>query len=499
MTAQPVVADPVGTGLLRDPGRFAREVLEPIRKVVGERGLITDRGAMQPHMVAWRDNWAGRVPAVVLPADTAQMAAVMTICAATRTPVVPQGGNTGLTGGGQPHADDSEIVLSTARMNRIRGMDLDNDTITVDAGVVLQVIQEAAAEAGRLFPLSLGAEGSCQIGGNLSTNAGGLQAIRYGTARGLVLGLEVVLPDGRVWDGLRGLRKDNAGYDLKQLFIGAEGTLGIITGATLRLLPRPEATVTAFLATPSPRHAVAWLRRAKAALGETITTMELMERRCLEIAAKHSPRVQDPLAQAYPWYLLAELSGQGTEEDLAARLLRVLEEGLEAAELLDGTVAASAEQAAALWRIREGTPEGQRLEGASFKHDVSVPVSQVDRFIAEADAALTRRFPGIRSFAFGHLGDGNIHYNPVQAEGEPAAEWAARLPEVNRIVHDIVASLGGSITAEHGIGRLRLEEVGRYKAPVEIEMMARLKQCFDPMNLMNPGKMLPPAALHRMP
>ena len=479
-----------GSGLLSDPERFTREVLEPIRAVVGDRGIITDRTEMQPLMVAWRDNWQGRVPLVVQPADTRQLAEVVAICHRTRTPIVPQGGNTGLTGASQPHGDDSEIVVSTTRMNRIRALDLDNDTITVDAGCVLATIQQAARDAGRLFPLSLGAEGSCQIGGNLSTNAGGVQAIRYGTARALVAGLEVVLPDGRIWNGLRGLRKDNAGYDLKQLFIGAEGTLGIITGATLKLLPLPEATATAFLATPSPKHAVAWLRRAKAALGESIASCELMERACLEVARKHNSRISDPLESAYPWYLLVELADQSDAATLEAKLLSVFEAGMEAEEVVDGVIASSAEQAAGLWRIREGAPEGQRLEGASFKHDVSVPISQVDRFISEANAALESRFPGIRSFAFGHLGDGNIHYNPIQAEGEPAAIWYERLAEVNQIVHDIVASLGGSITAEHGVGRLRISEVSRYRSELEMEMMARLKRCFDPLNLMNPGKLL---------
>ncbi|WP_159997596.1 FAD-binding oxidoreductase [Roseomonas sp. 18066] len=484
-------------GLLRDRGRFERAVMAPIRAIVGERGVITDADAKQPHLVAWRDNWTGAVPAVVMPADTAQMAAVVAICAATATPIVPQGGNTGLTGASQPHADNSEIILSTSRMQKIRAIDLDNDTITVDAGCVLATIQQAAAEAGRLFPLSLGAEGSCQIGGNLSTNAGGVQALRYGTARGLVLGVEVVLPDGRIWDGLRGLRKDSAGYDLKQLFIGAEGTLGIITAATLRLLPQTPASATAFLAVPDPAHAVAWLRRARKNLGENITTFELMERRCLDIAMRHNSRVADPLATRYDWYILVELNAQGDEEALRQRLLAVLQAGMEAAEVLDGTLAASAEQAAALWRIREGAPEGQRLEGASYKHDVSVPVSQVPRFIAEADAALAARFPGIRSFGFGHLGDGNIHYNPIQAEGGDFALWQSYLPEVNRIVHDIVIGLGGSITAEHGVGRLRIAELAHYKSDVEMEMMARLKQCFDPQNIMNPGKLLQPELLAR--
>lgn len=476
--------------LISDPARFESEVLEPIRAIVGERGVITDRDTMQPLMVAWRDSWEGRVPLVVMPATTEELAAVVAICAKTNTPIVPQGGNTGLTGASQPHGDDSEIVISTQRMNKIREIDLDNDTITVDAGVVLQVIQETAKANGRLFPLSLGAEGSCQIGGNISTNAGGVQALRYGTARALVAGLEVVLPDGQIWNGLRGLRKDNAGYDLKQMFIGAEGTLGIITAATLKLLPLPTASATAFLATPSPVTAVAWLRRAKSMLGECITTVELMERRCIDVAMKHNSGIRDPLPTRYDWYLLVEIADQGKHDSLEERLLSVFEAGVEGEELIDGVIASSAEQAAAIWRIREGTPEGQRLEGASYKHDVSVPISKVAQFISEANSALETRFPGLRSFAFGHLGDGNIHYNPLQAEGGDKATWQSYLPEVNQIVHDIVAGLGGSITAEHGIGRLRIEEVPRYKSDVEMTMMRKLKQCFDPDNLMNPGKLL---------
>ena len=481
--------------LLRDPASFECTVLAPIRAIVGDKGIITDRATMQRLMESWRDNWVGRVPLVVQPATTEQMAAVVAVCAATRTPIVPQGGNTGLTGSSQPHASDSEIVVSTSRMNRIRAIDLDNDTITVEAGCILATIQDAAQEAGRLFPLSLGAEGSCQIGGNISTNAGGIQVLRYGNTRAMVTGLEVVLADGRVWNGLRGLRKDNAGYDMKQIFIGAEGTLGIITAATLRLFPLPRAKATAFLATPSPAAAVAWLRRAKAMLGDRITAVELIERRCLEIARKHDAAIPDPLGSPYAWYLLVELSDQDTDADLAQRLTTAFEGGLDAGELLDGVIASSAEQAATLWRIREGIPEGQKREGYSFKHDIAVPISQVAAFLAEADAALQARFPGIRSFSFGHVGDGNIHYNPLQASGEPAADWAEHLTEVNRIVHDIVHRLGGSITAEHGIGRLRIGEIARYKPAFEIEMMAQIKRSFDPLNIMNPGKVIPAAFL----
>ena len=477
-------------GLMLDPARFERDVLQPIHAVVGDGGMITDRDEMQPLLRSWRDNWVGRTPLIVRPADTQQMAAVVAICHRTRTPMVPQGANTGVTGAGQPHDDDTEVVLSTSRMNRIRGIDVDNDTMTVDAGCILASVQEAALGVGRLFPLSLGAEGSCQIGGNISTNAGGVKALRYGTARSLVAGLEVVLPDGQVWDGLQGLRKDNAGYDLKQLFIGAEGTLGIITGATLKLLPRPSATVTAFLATPSPTHAVAWLRQAKATLGETLASCELLERRCIDFAMRGSARVMDPLADRHPWYILVELSDQGTPDRLEAKLLAAMEKGFEDGTVVDGALAASTEQAANFWRIREGAPARHAFEGVSFKHDVSVPISQIARFITEADAELSRRFPGIRSFSFGHLGDGNIHYNPIQAEGEPAELWYGRLAEINRIVHDLIAQLGGSITAEHGVGRLRTQEMLRYKSAVEMGLMAGIKRWLDPLNLMNPGKLL---------
>jgi FAD/FMN-containing dehydrogenase len=481
--------------LLTDQGRFQRDVLRPIEAVVGRRGLITDRAEIQPFMVAWRDSWEGRVPAVVQPATTEELAAVVRICAATKTPMVPQGGNTGLTGGGQPHNNNSEIVISTARMNRIRELDLDNNTITVEAGCILATIQQAATEADRLFPLSLGAEGSCQIGGNISTNAGGVQVVRYGNTRNQVSGLEVVLADGRIWNGLRGLRKDNAGYDLKQLFIGAEGTLGIITAATLQLSPLPKVSATALLATQSPRNAVAWLRRAKTTLGDRLTSIELIEGVCIDIACKYSERVQDPLDKRHPWYLLVELADQDPDRDLESALLNVFERGVEADELVDGVIASSAEQAAALWRIREAIPEGHRREGISYKHDISVPISRIADFIAQATDALARRFPGIRSFAFGHLGDGNIHFNPLQVEGGSADEWQSRLGEVNRVVHDIVVQLGGSITAEHGIGRLRVAEIDRYKPAIELEMMATLKKAFDPMNLMNPGKVIPPRLL----
>lgn len=469
---------------------FAAKVLDPIRAVVGERGVVTDPAAMQPFLESWRDNWVGRSPLVVLPDSTEALAAVVRICAETGTPIVPQGGNTGLTGASQPHEDGSEIVISTNRLNRIREIDLDNDTMTVEAGCILANIQSAARDVGRLFPMSLAAEGSCQIGGNIATNAGGVQVVRYGNMRNLVAGLEVVLPDGRVWNGLRGLRKDNAGYDMKQIFIGSEGTLGIVTAAVLKLSPLPRATATALVAVSSPRDAVDLLTRAKSTVGDRIVTFELIQRLCIDIARRHVPDVPDPLSDRYPWYVLVELADQDSGSRLTEMLEAILEAALEAGEVLDGTVAASKAQGDSLWRIREGIPEGQKREGVSYKHDVSVPISKVALFLDRTDAALERAFPGIRPFSFGHLGDGNIHYNPIQAEDGDPAEWRAHLGAVNAIVHDIVVELGGSISAEHGIGRLRIDEMPRYKSPVELDMMVALKRAFDPHNIMNPGKIL---------
>jgi FAD/FMN-containing dehydrogenase len=473
-----------------DRTAFAARVLDPIRAIVGDRGIITDPGEMRPYMESWRDNWVGRSPLVVQPGSTEELAAVVRVCAETRTPIVPQGGNTGLTGAGQPHEDGSEVVISTSRLNRIREIDIDNDTVTVEAGCILANIQNAARDIGRLFPLSLGAEGTCQIGGNIATNAGGVQVLRYGNMRNLVAGLEVVLADGRIWNGLRGLRKDNAGYDMKQIFIGSEGTLGIVTAAVLKLSPLPRATATALVAVSSPSDAVDLLNRAKGMAGDRIVTFELIQRLCIDIARKHVPDVPDPLRDLYPWYVLVELADQEAGGHLAELLEGILEAGLEAGEMLDGVVAASKAQADSLWRIREGIPEGQKREGVSYKHDVSVPISKVARFLDRTNAALEREFPGIRPFSFGHLGDGNIHYNPIQADGGDTAQWRARLGAVNAIVHDIVVDLGGSISAEHGIGRLRIDELPRYKSAVEMDMMAMLKAAFDPHNIMNPGKIL---------
>ena len=406
---------------------------------------------------------------------------MVALCAREQVAVVPQGGNTGLVGGSVPTGARRELVLSLSRMNRIRAIDALNDTATVEAGCVLAAVQQAAAAAGRLFALSLAAEGSCQIGGNLSTNAGGVNVLRYGTAREQVLGLEVVLPDGRVWDGLRALRKDNTGYDLKQLFLGAEGTLGIITAAVLRLFPRPTASATAWIALDSPKAAVELLGELRARLGDRISAFELLSRPCLEAVMAHARATQDPLAAAYPWYVLAELADNGPPAALRERVEAALADCAERGPLRDAALAHTGEQSRALWRIRESIPEAQF---ANVKHDVSVPVSRIPDFVERAGRALEAVFPAIPVFCFGHVGDGNLHYNV----GTQAL--MARRAQVSRIVYDVVAELGGSISAEHGLGQLKREEIRRHKDPLELEMMRALKRTLDPAGLMNPGKLL---------
>jgi len=417
----------------------------------------------------------------VRPGATAEVSEVVALCAREEVAVVAQGGNTGLVGGSVPTGTRREIVLSLGRMNRIRSLDPLNDTITVDAGCVLAAVQQAAEEAGRLFPLSLAAEGSCQIGGNLSTNAGGVNVLRYGTAREPVLGLEVVLADGRVWDGLRALRKDNTGYDLKQLFLGAEGTLGIITAAVLRLFPRPSATATAWIALDSPRAAVELLGGLRERLGERLSAFELASRTCVEAVRAHSPGLQDPLAAAHPWYVLAELGDSGDPAALRERVESALADCAERGALRDAALAQSGEQSRELWRIRETIPEAQFT---NVKHDVSVPVSRIPEFIDRAGRSLRERFGDIDVYCFGHVGDGNLHYN-VGSE-----VLMARREEVSRVVYDALDAFGGSISAEHGLGQLKREEIRRHKHPLELELMRSLKRTLDPKGLLNPGKLL---------
>ncbi len=469
----------------------AGDLIARLGAVVGPKGLLTEAEAMAPHLHDRRERYQARALAVVKPASTGEVAEVVRICAAARAPMVPQGGNTGLVGGGIPDDDGRWVVLSLGRMNRIREIDPINDTMTVEAGCILRNLQVAAAEADRLFPLSLGAEGSCMIGGNLSTNAGGIQVLRYGNARELTLGLEVVLPDGRLWDGLRALRKDNTGYDLKQLFIGAEGTLGVITAAVLRLYPRPRANATAFIAVPEVAAAVALLGALRAGAGELVTSFELIPRLGLDFALRHVPGIVDPLAARHDWYVLAELSASTENAKLGEAMEAVLAESLEAGLVADAALATSEAQALAFWRIREGLVEAQKFEGGSIKHDIAVPISAIAEFVARASQAAEALVPGIRPLAFGHLGDGNIHLNLSQPVGADAQEFLAHWDPLRRAVYDIVVDLDGSISAEHGIGRLNLAANLRGKSEVEIDLMRKIKRALDPENLMNPGRVVP--------
>ncbi len=466
------------------------DVLERIKAVVGAKGWDDDATALAPQLIDWRRRYRGRTPLLVRPASTPEVAEVVRLCAEAGVPIVPQGGNTSLCGGSIPSETGDEILLSLSRMNRVRAIDAANYTITAEAGCILARVQEAASQADRLFPLSLAAEGSCQIGGNLSTNAGGITVLRYGNARELVLGLEVVLPDGQVWDGLRGLRKDNTGYDVKQLFLGAEGTLGIITAAVLKLFPKSRERVTAFAAVTDLSATVELLSRCRATSGDAVTSFELLPRVGIDLGQRYTAGVVEPLHEQRDYYVLIELTSAIDDSGLRGALEKTLERALEDGLIADATVAESAEQSRRLWFVRESIVELQKFAGASMKHDVSVPVSRVPAFMTRAIAAVTSALPGIRPVPFGHIGDGNIHFNLYQPETMRADEFLARQPELSRIVHDIVAELDGSISAEHGIGRLRRDDLQRYKPAIELELMRRIKQALDPDNIMNPGKVI---------
>ena len=451
-------------------------LLGALAAIVGEKNLLTVASDTAPYLTDWRKQFSGKALCVVRPAATAEVAAVVRLCAEAGVAIVPQGGNTGLCGGSVPVGAREQIVLSLSRMNRIRELDALNDTITVEAGCVLADVQRAASEAERLFALSLAAEGSCQIGGNLSTNAGGVNVLRYGNARDQVLGLEAVLPDGRIWDGLRALRKDNTGYDLKQLFIGAEGTLGIITAAVLKLHPKPTAAATAWIQVADPKGAVALLSRLRQACGDRLSAFELLSRTCVDAVLARRPSVRDPLPGS-AWSVLVELGDSGASEALHERL----EQALDTDAALDAVVAKNAAESKALWGIRESVPEAQF---SNVKHDISVPVSKVPELIARLGAALEKAFPGKRIFCFGHVGDGNLHYNIGDAA------LLARREEVSHLVYAEVDALGGSISAEHGLGQLKREEIAHHKAPLEMELMRAVKRALDPQGLMNPGKVV---------
>lgn len=471
-----------------EPPAVPETLLKTLIDIVGPKGWIDEPATLAPYLQEERGRFHGRCAAVVRPSNTEEVAAVVRACAEAGVAIVPQGGNTGLVGGGVP---DGGIVLSTARLNRIRGIDEANRTITAEAGVILADLQEAADAAGALFPLSLAAEGSCSIGGNLATNAGGIQVLRYGNARDLVLGLEVVLADGRIWDGLSALRKNNTGYDLKQLFLGSEGTLGIITAAVLKLFTKPKVSETALAALPSAEAAIELFGRCGDAVGDALTAFELMARRPVEMCLKHIPGIADPFDAAHSWYALIRLTSPRRSDPLRESLEEVLAACFEAGIVEDAVIATSQSQADALWRLRESIPEAQKYEGGSIKNDVSVPVSLVPTFLAQAGAAVEHAMPGIRTVAFGHVGDGNIHFNLSQPEGADRQVFLEEWDRLERVVSDIAHSLGGSFSAEHGIGRLKRGMMLRYKSDVEIEMMRALKSTLDPKAILNPGKVIP--------
>jgi FAD/FMN-containing dehydrogenase len=463
------------------------DLIARLTEALGPKGVSTDQHEIDPHTRDWRGRWKGSTPVLVKPSSTGEAAKAMALCAEYGMAVTPQGGNSGMVNGGVPYG---EVLVSMRRMNKVRDVDTLNDAMTLEAGVILTRAQEIADENGRLFPLSLGAEGVATIGGLISTNAGGVAVLRYGMMRDLVLGIEAVLPDGRIWNGLRGLRKDNTGYDLKQLFIGAEGTLGLVTAATLKLFPKPAVKETAWVALASPKHAVELLARAKAASGGAVTGFEIISTFCLDLVLRHIPDVRDPLPTQAGWRVLIELSlprPDGAREMIESILGDALESGL----IEDAAIAESEAQKSMMWKIRENISVAEKAHGKALKHDVAVPVSRVAEFMERGDALARKLYPGVDVIAFGHVGDGNIHFNITPPPGADQDAFVDRdgIP-VSKAIHDLIASLNGSISAEHGIGKLKRDELAQRKAGVEIEMMRAVKKALDPDNRMNPGRVL---------
>lgn len=455
--------------------------------------VIEHTDAMAPHLTDYRKRWTGRTLAVAQPDSTADVAAVVRWCSAHGVKIFAQGGNTGLVGGSVPDADGHSIVLSLARMNRIIDVDAYNNTLTAQGGAILQRVQEAAAGQSRLFPLSLGAEGSCTLGGVMATNAGGIQVLRYGNARDLCLGLEVVTPDGHIWNGLRGLRKDNTGYDLKHLFIGSEGSLGIITAATIKLYPQPAAQMTAFAAVPDAQAAVRLLALAQEKLSASLSAFELISAEAVALVLTHMPESRNPVAAQAPYYVLLESSDAEGEAHASSRFEDLMTDAFEAGIVTDAAIATSLAQSSSFWQIRHYLPEAQAMDGENVKHDISLPISAIPRFIEDAQAAVQTVLPGARIFIFGHVGDGNLHYNvsaPPGASSEAYLAMRQNEKAISSAIYDVVDAANGSISAEHGVGQLRVHSITKYKSGVELAMMRRIKGLFDPQNLFNPGRVV---------
>lgn len=468
----------------------SRALIERLTTIVGPAHALTDPDQQLPYLREWRDLYAGRTPLVLRPGSTAEVAQILALANAERVAVVPQAGNTGLVGGQVPFETGHEIVLSVGRLKGMRKIDAAGYSMTVEAGLTLAEAQAAADTAGRLFPLSLPSEGSCQIGGNLGTNAGGVGVLAYGNARSLVLGLEVVLADGQVWNGLNALKKDNTGYDLRDLFIGSEGTLGIITAAVLKLFPRPAEKATAMVALSELEYALELFALAQDGAGRALTAFEFIPRILIEFVTRHIPGARDPFATAYPWYALLEISGARADGQAARGLETILTDAVERGLVLDTVLAGSLAQARDLWRLREGISESQKPEGGNIKHDVSVPIARISEFVTRANAIVERICPGARPLPLGHFGDGNVHYNIAQPPGMDKSRFLALWEEMTRAVHDLVVEMGGSISAEHGVGRMKRAELARLKSPIEMDLMRRIKTAFDPNGILNPGKVL---------
>ena len=465
-------------------------ILERLKDALGPGGYLDEPVDMDRYAIDARELYHGNTPIVLRPITTGEVAAVVRICADADIQITPQGGNTGYCGGATPDETGDQVVLSLSRMNQIRQVDALNYTLTAEAGCVLTMIQDAAEEADRLFPLSLGAEGSCQIGGNLSTNAGGVAVLRYGNTRDLVLGLEVVLPDGSIWDGLRRLRKDNTGYDLKHLFLGAEGTLGIITAVVLKLFPRPRDLVTSFVALPNAEAALKLLSRMRAATSDGVTSFEYIHRSCIDLVLTHIEDTSDPFDAAHTHYALIECSAGREDSGLGETVEATLGEAFEAEEIANAVIATSGQKAASLWRLRETIPEAQKLAGLGLKHDISVPLTSVPTFLEKATTMAENMIPRVRVIPFGHMGDGNIHFNLSRPEGDDGANMMAKAHALELAVHDLAVQLDGSFSAEHGIGKLKRDELARYKSDIEFDLMKRVKAALDPNGTMNPGKIL---------